>query len=105
MEERIISVASDPADKVWWLHWFCQWIGLLQKSLLHPAKVGNRELEREAEVTVSSSLTTANPAYASKAKVPKVLPKQCQQRGTSVQSHSWEESLGFHIQPVNRLES
>lgn len=45
MEEIIISVASDPADKVWWLDWFCQWIGLLQQSLLYLAKVGNRELE------------------------------------------------------------
>lgn len=95
MEERIISAASDPADKVWWLHWFCQWIGLLKQSLLHLAKVGNRELEREAEVAVSSSLTTANPAYASKAKVPKVLPKQCQQGGTSVRSHELRGKLGI----------
>lgn len=95
MEERIISVASDPADRVWWLYWFCQWIGLLQQSLLHPAKVGNRELEQEAEVAASSSLITANPAYASKAKVPKVLPKQCQQRGTSVQSHELGGKLGI----------
>lgn len=52
MEERIISVASDPDDKVWWLDWFCQWMGRLRQSLLHLAKLGNKEIVLEAEVAV-----------------------------------------------------